>query len=210
MLEKILLAGLAAIFSLDVTAFGQFMISRPIVLCPVFGYILGDIKSGLWIGMIIELIWTKEIPMGAAVPHDATTVAILTTIWGIGSPFKQSSVLVLALMLAALAGILFKYTDFWVRNTNTKICHWIEDGIRKGEENRIDKGIFLGILLFFLKAFVFYILLIFIGAPVVDKIYVQLPMQAIRGLDLAWWYLPITGFAVMLINFYYKFLMIKK
>ncbi|MCB4792476.1 MAG: PTS sugar transporter subunit IIC [Elusimicrobia bacterium] len=210
MFELISLSGLAAIFSLDVTAFGQFMISRPIVVCPIFGYLLGDIKSGLWLGMIIELIWTKEIPMGAAIPHDSTSVAILTSIWGIGSPFKQNSVLILSLALAAIAGILFKYTEIWIRNINIKIVHWIEEGIKRGEECRIDEGIYLGLFLFFIKAFLFYIILIPVGQSIINKVYVHLSIQTIKGLDLAWWFLPMTGFTVILINYNYKFLKIKK
>ncbi|MDR0723797.1 MAG: PTS sugar transporter subunit IIC, partial [Endomicrobium sp.] len=41
--------------SMDITAFGQFMICRPIFCAPIVGCFMGDINVGLWIGMIVEL-----------------------------------------------------------------------------------------------------------------------------------------------------------
>jgi mannose/fructose/N-acetylgalactosamine-specific phosphotransferase system component IIC len=206
MLEIIYLSFLGAIFSLDVTAFGQFMISRPIVCCPILGYFLGDIKSGLWIGMIIELIWTKEIQMGAAIPHDATTVAVLTTVLGLTYPVKLPGVSIIALAVASTSGVLFKYTEVWVRYTNTKVLHWVETGVKEGKEDRIDKGILIGLLLFFIKAFFFYFIFILAGKYIMNELYFRCSNTIMQGLTLAWWFLPITGFAVMLINFNYKFL----
>ena len=206
MLEIIYLSFLGAIFSLDVTAFGQFMISRPIVCCPIIGYFLGDIKSGLWLGMIIELIWTKEIQMGAAIPHDATTVAVLATVLGLTYPFKMPGVLILALALASTSGVLFKYTEVWVRYMNTKVLHWVENGVKEGKEERIEQGILIGLILFFTKAFLFYFICIIAGKYILNELFIRCSNTVLQGLNLAWWFLPITGFAVMLINFNYKFL----
>jgi len=80
------------------------MISRPIVCGTVFGYLLGDIKSGLWIGMIAELIWGKRNSMGAAIPNDSTSITLLAIVWGIKAADNHSA-LILALAIAAPIGI---------------------------------------------------------------------------------------------------------
>jgi len=41
MSEIILISFAAAVLSLDITAFGQFMVSRPIVSATLVGYLLG-------------------------------------------------------------------------------------------------------------------------------------------------------------------------
>ncbi|MFC1725824.1 PTS sugar transporter subunit IIC, partial [candidate division KSB1 bacterium] len=50
--------------ALDTTPFFQSMISQPLVVCSFFGFIWGDIYTGALLGVILELIWLKLIPIG--------------------------------------------------------------------------------------------------------------------------------------------------
>ena len=61
---------LLAFLSLDVSAVGQFMISRPIVVGPLVGWIAGRPDIGLEMGALIELIWIGDLPVGAHLPMD--------------------------------------------------------------------------------------------------------------------------------------------
>ena len=45
------------------------------------GFLMGDITTGLWIGMIVEMVWINAIPMGAAVPIDIASISINATFW---------------------------------------------------------------------------------------------------------------------------------
>lgn len=200
MLEIITLSFLAAIFELDVTAFGQIMISRPIIAGPVFGYILGDVISGFWVGVIVELLWINAIPMGTSIPQDVTVVSILTTIWGIKYLGGEKSAIVIAMALALPLGFLFKVFDVRLRYFNSKIARWIEEGIRTGKEKRISLGIYLGLLLFFIKAFVFYLILIYPGQVILKEIVAVLPDPVKSGLDFSWYLLPIAGFGIVFIS----------
>ena len=65
---------LMAFFSLDVSAVGQFMISRPIVTGPVVGWLVGQPGIGLELGALIELIWIGDVPVGAHLPLDLTVL----------------------------------------------------------------------------------------------------------------------------------------
>ena len=77
----VLFSIIGAILSADITMFGQFMISRPIFCGPLFGFILGDIHTGLWLGMIVEMMWINAIPMGVSVPVDLTMMTSLAVVW---------------------------------------------------------------------------------------------------------------------------------
>jgi len=65
---------LMAFLSLDVSAAGQFMISRPIVTGPVVGWLVGHPGIGLELGALIELIWIGDVPVGAHLPLDLTVL----------------------------------------------------------------------------------------------------------------------------------------
>jgi mannose PTS system EIIC component len=199
--EMLFLAFVAGVISLDITAFGHFMISRPIVCAPLFGYLLGDIKAGLWIGMIIELVWVNAIPMGAAIPNDVTAIAVLSSIWGLKVFPNFHSGIILAIALAIPMGFISKKMDIMIRYFNVRIVHWIDTGVKQLKEERVGQGIFLGLLLFFLKAFVFYIVLIYPGQLLLRKIFGMLDLSLVRGLDFAWNCLPVLGLGVVLINF---------
>jgi mannose/fructose/N-acetylgalactosamine-specific phosphotransferase system component IIC len=201
MLEILFIAFLSALFSTDTTAFGQFMISRPIFCAPIIGYVLGDVKTGLWIGMIVELMWVNIIPMGAAIPQDSTAIALLSTIWGVTACPGHKAAMVLAMMLAVPAGTLFKQLDILLRYYNVRIVHWVEAGIQTGKEDRIAKGVYAGLFLFFFKAFVFYALLIYPGQWLVQLMFVHLNDRLVLGLESAWRILPLIGFGLFLTNF---------
>jgi len=53
--ETLLGGFIRGLLSLDVSAWGQIMVSRPIVCGPLIGLLLGDLKTGLIIGVLLEL-----------------------------------------------------------------------------------------------------------------------------------------------------------
>lgn len=199
--DILLLSFLAALFCLDITAFGQFMISRPIVCAPLFGYLLGDIRTALWVGMIVELMWVSFIPMGAAIPQDNTSVAILATIWGLKSFPGSEAALMLALVFAAPVGILYRKTDIWVRYFNVRIAHWVEREVAAGREESISQGLYTGIFLFFIKGMIFYLVLIYPGTLLMRTVFPLLNSSIKDGLVAAWYLLPVAGLALLLVSF---------
>lgn len=66
---------LMAFVSLDVSAVGQFMLSRPLVIGPLVGWIAGHPGIGLELGAVIELIWIGDVPVGAHLPLDLSILA---------------------------------------------------------------------------------------------------------------------------------------
>ncbi|MDR3112019.1 MAG: PTS sugar transporter subunit IIC [Elusimicrobiota bacterium] len=202
MIENILvLSFLAALCSCDVTAFGQFMISRPIFCGPVFGFLTGDINCGIWIGMIVEMIWVNSIPLGVAVPIDVSVVTILSTVWTCNYFIGKQEAAICALILAVPMSCLHREIDIFGRNANIKIMYWIEKGIEKNQQWRINVGIAAGILFFLLRSFVFYLAAIYVGGKVYAGVYLQIPAVGLSAFSKAWFLLPIAGFGAVIYNF---------
>ena len=64
--ELIIISLIGGIVAMDTTASWQIQISQPIVACTFIGYIFGDLQMGLLIGILLELPWLIEIPVGGA------------------------------------------------------------------------------------------------------------------------------------------------
>lgn len=77
--QCLLVSAAGGLLSLDRTAALQIMISRPIVVAPVIGYILGDAVTGLVIGGVLELLFIGELPVGGYIPPHETMLTVLIT-----------------------------------------------------------------------------------------------------------------------------------
>ncbi|MDR2860291.1 MAG: PTS sugar transporter subunit IIC [Elusimicrobiota bacterium] len=197
-----LLAFIAALFNTDMTGFGQFMLCRPIFCAPIFGYLTGDIGTGLWIGMIVEMIWINAVPLGSALPMDICSISILSVFWtNVYFPGLSSSGSA-ALVFALPFGFLCRYIDAFGRQLNTKIMHWVEEGIKDNKYSRVKDGIAAGLFLFIFKFFVFYIIAMPVGGKIYNLIYLQMPSFALNGLARAWFLLPVLGFGAVIYNFW--------
>lgn len=79
-----LAAAAVAVLELDATAAGQFMVSRPIVLGPFLGAVLGDLSLGSRLGALCELFSVSERPLGAHLPPNATVAAAAAVLLALG------------------------------------------------------------------------------------------------------------------------------
>ena len=76
----LLIALFAGIVSMDTTSGPQFMISEPIVSCPVIGYILGMPETGLTMGIFFQLLWLGYLPLGTVHFIDSNMAAFISTV----------------------------------------------------------------------------------------------------------------------------------
>ena len=77
--KAVMLSLVGGVLSLDKTAAFQIMVSRPIVVAPLTGYLLGAAEAGLMVGVIIELLMVGNLPVGKYVPVHETGLALLVT-----------------------------------------------------------------------------------------------------------------------------------
>lgn len=53
----------------------QLMLSRPLVLAPVMGWMLGDAQGGLMLGIPLELLFLGGVNLGGSLPDNETLLA---------------------------------------------------------------------------------------------------------------------------------------
>ncbi|MDR0977874.1 MAG: PTS sugar transporter subunit IIC [Endomicrobium sp.] len=187
---------IGALCNIDITAFGQFMIYRPIFCAPLIGFFAGDIITGVCIGIISELFWTKVTPMGVSVIPDISMIGILSTFWACTYFPGLKDAAILAILLAIPFAYLYKLVDMVGRKFNTKIMYWVEDGIKNTKNWHIEAGILIGLFSFFLRAFLFYLVAVSIGNKLFCNIYGVLPECILSGFTKAWYLFPVAGFGV--------------
>jgi mannose/fructose/N-acetylgalactosamine-specific phosphotransferase system component IIC len=116
-LGHVALAGAwGALAILERRAFLQAMFSRPLVAATGMGLVLGQLQTGLYLGMVLELFYLGTASLGAALPENdtlaatGTTAAAATMAWqtgGGGTPALWS----LSLLLFAGLGQLGRAVD---------------------------------------------------------------------------------------------------
>jgi mannose/fructose/N-acetylgalactosamine-specific phosphotransferase system component IIC len=49
---------------LDRWQVGEFGLSQPIVACPLLGFALGEVAAGVYLGLVLQLVWAASLPLG--------------------------------------------------------------------------------------------------------------------------------------------------
>jgi mannose/fructose/N-acetylgalactosamine-specific phosphotransferase system component IIC len=68
--ELLFLVVLAAWAAVDTTAFGQFMVGQPMPVGFLAGWLLGEPVAGFALGALLQLLWSRLAPVGAAAYPD--------------------------------------------------------------------------------------------------------------------------------------------
>ncbi len=194
------IAVVGGIIGLDRLAFGQFMVSQPIVAAPVIGWMTGNFHAGLLIGVVLEVFWLRGLPVGGHVPKDATLAAVLTTAVVLleapsGGTIDSAWVAWVVLWVGAL---LFPaaYLNQWVRRKNAFLIRVAKSSYSL--DRGVTRAVWIGLGIFFL----YYFLIIFLGAgifgPWIRSGYMLLPERVLQGLRLFLFFLPCVGIASLL------------
>jgi mannose/fructose/N-acetylgalactosamine-specific phosphotransferase system component IIC len=199
-MEQILLAALAGgVIGLDRTAWGQFMVSQPIVAGPAVGWLLGDASAGLAIGGALELVWVLDIPVGTFVPADATVSAVVATaiaaITGQGA--ADASVIGFSLLLTTVMVPVTMIADHLMRMRNAQIPELAEGKAGTPSEALVTGWHLAGLIAFFLKSFVLCFCMIPAGLALM-ALFLSLPPALHWSMVLFTASLPLLGAALIL------------
>jgi len=196
---------LGGLFASDATAFGQFMISRPIFCGPVIGLILGDIMTGIYTGMLMELVWIAVVPLGNAVPPDSTVVSVAATyIASSGCSGTDMGFLVFVILVLIPLGIIFKKLDIVHRDFNAFFAHKLEEKLEENKFGYIDSAVYVSLSLFVLKAALFLMVVMFAGERVLPYIYSMGGNSLKLALTRAYYVLPAVGLGTAVTTFVFR------
>lgn len=203
---------LSGFFELDETSAFQFMVSRSIISGTIIGLILGSLtgdmveglKYGFFIGFFFDLIWLFRLPIGASIPPDYLVASSVTiTIMIIGKGRINPEYIYVYLFLSILAGFLSGYIGAWldviVRKLNISFFKISRLYWSKGEFVRFKAMMFVGLFLFFFKAFlitfIISTLMIFLMHPL-DAVISLFPQFIIKAFHMVLYFLPVIGLVI--------------
>jgi mannose/fructose/N-acetylgalactosamine-specific phosphotransferase system component IIC len=200
-LLNIFLAALAAgIIGLDRLAFGQFMISQPIVAAPAMGFVLGDFHSGLMVGVVLELFWLRGLPVGGHVPKDATLAAILTTGLSLTAARSMDGAdpawIAWVFFWVGLLLIPAGFLNQWIRRKNAWLIRYVLSSSTL--DRSISKAVGMGVAIFFIYYFIITFVVVWSAGPLLAGGFTALSREVLQGLRFFFFLLPIIGIASLL------------
>lgn len=159
-----LISAIISVLSLDITIAFQVLISSPIFSCTILGWLLGDIRLGIELGFIFQLLWLGKIPAGAYIVPEgniASMIAVVLVLLNRENGWENTT-----LVVVFLEAILVSYLGFlltlYYRKFNGKILNLMVQEVEK---------IHLNILLLLeLGSMMIYFLAVFLLAYLVLRI----------------------------------------
>ncbi len=207
---SLIVALLGGIVDLDSTAAVQCMISQPIVAAPLTGLIVGSMLDdsssgltlGLMIGLILQLTWIEQLPLGMNVPPDAALASVLSVALGFcaGHEFdyaKREACYTIGLLVSVALGLIGRSLDMFVRRLNTSIDSWVNLQIEDNKFNSIIFGHISGGFITFIKAFIFCFLVIWFGVEPLKTFTSLMSVFHCGGFVVLQGLLPAVGFSVL-------------
>ncbi len=103
---KVLLIFLIACFGYSDYFTGKSLQTRPLVLGPLVGLVMGDLQAGCVIGATVELAMMGAVGVGAALPPEVVSGGILGTAFAIAGHKDAGMAVALGLPIAMLVMLL--------------------------------------------------------------------------------------------------------
>lgn len=112
---------------------GWYLISRPLISGMLVGLILGDIKTGIMIGVAVQAVYIAMVTPGGSMPADLNFVAYPAIALGILSGKGPEVAVALAATIGIAGTILFNammvLNSFWNHRADVALENGDERGI---------------------------------------------------------------------------------
>ncbi|MEE8425307.1 MAG: PTS sugar transporter subunit IIC [Elusimicrobiota bacterium] len=122
-----------AILEADGVLIGQWMFSRPLIVGPVIGLLLGDPASGLTLGALFELFCLDRPPVGGKMPFNGTVAAGGAVLFA-GGP--HAAPLALAFPAGLALGCVHRFVESRIRDWRSGLSLRAAGGVESG--GRVD------------------------------------------------------------------------
>ncbi|HID38787.1 MAG TPA: hypothetical protein EYP36_04640 [Calditrichaeota bacterium] len=135
-MEILWLSLAGAALMMDTTATFQILVSQPIVACTVIGYLAGDPSMGLHIGLLLQLLWLSDLPVGATLIPAGNYASIVSAAVAVelNKYFPEKhylivlSIVIYALILSYLGAKMTKVNRNWNTYFFNKAVQHVESG----------------------------------------------------------------------------------
>lgn len=170
------------------------MINTPLVLCPIVGFICGDLNTGVICGATLQLIFLGVMGIGGTLPADSALGSIIGTALAIWMGADTETALAFAVPVSII-GSTFTFLGYLIRTLFTPLtAKLVEQGNQKALEL---EHIALAFLPELPKYIVVFVVLAF-GNTLAEQLIAITPQTLIDGMDYASNLMPAIGIALLL------------
>lgn len=173
---------------------GPQMLRRPLLVGPMVGIILGDLKEALVVSATLELMWMGLGNMAGYKTPDM----IVGTIVGSAFAITTGQGIAAGVATATTVAILSQQFELIVGMLRNLYAPWADRIAKTGEFDELMKINYVSILLQFMIRFIPVFLFIYFGQGVVDTILNKIPQNVLGGLGVASKILPAVGLSILM------------
>jgi len=189
-----LYAGIAALTELPIMILPPIF-AMPMIVGPVVGLILGDVATGLVVGISLELVWLGLTSIGGTVPPDKIVGTTLATVLVIVGRLNYEAALAVVLP-AALIGQAFGIA---VQTINSFTAHWADRFAARASTGGVALVLWIGNTLHFLVRFVPVVLALTLGVEATQSLVASVPEWLTRDIGVGGALLPAVGFSLLMV-----------
>ncbi len=131
----LLLVVWGTLVALDLVSVPQAMISRPLVVGAVAGWLAGDVEAGLRVGVLLELFALDVLPIGAVRYPDYGPATVVGTALAVGAPWELG--LGLSVGVALVLAVVGGWSLLAVRRLNVRAIQRRTAALAAGESRAI-------------------------------------------------------------------------
>ncbi|MDR0676970.1 MAG: PTS sugar transporter subunit IIC [Elusimicrobiota bacterium] len=199
MITKIIIASIIGAFSsLDSSLFANIMISRPIVLCPILGFVFKDVALGFQLGFLFEFLFSDILYVGAYIPINISFLGTIVMGAIFLLPYLGDSLIMFVIIVAICIAYIFRHIEIAFRLFNSLVAEKIVDAVKNEKYYMVYLGIAYSLLSFLILNFFMLFFFILLTSELTKIVFIKLPYNIIITLRALYNFLPILGFAVVL------------
>ena len=128
---------------LDTTAVLQILISQPLVSCTILGWMANDTAFGLHFGLLMQLLWVSQLPVGAARVAAGNLGSITGVLIALQLkplfPEYQNFLILAGLLSALIISYIGAHLNAALNQFNVTIFNRIFNQIEKGKISAIGR-----------------------------------------------------------------------
>ena len=174
---------------------GIFHFNRPIIVGPLVGLVLGDLKTGIILGATFESIFLGVIAVGGSVPADATVGTIIGVAIAILTGADSNAALAIAVPVAMLGVVLGQVTKSIIIPLFIPVMDKVA---ATGDASGLRRWHLMMTFIYPLLTSIAIFFAIWLGASSIGTFLDSIPAFVTSGFTAAGAMLPAVGFALLL------------
>lgn len=175
----------------------QLMISRPIVIAPLVALILGDVATGLFIGAVVEMLWSDRPPMGNYVPpNDSLTALVMTAAAVLASPLAvpvSKSLISLSIIMLYPIGYLSQRLELKLMRANDDLSMAALADAEKGRIEGVQRRHLMGLFRYWMLFQSFLFVGVLAATPALRMIHNRLSPAGERAMEILYLFIPVVA-----------------